>query len=486
MKMRYLVGIMLFFIAISTKGQLSPSDKLNAIIFEANEVVDMYMPDPTAVEDDCPPKLVRSNTDTLMFFLDALLVDSYEEKEAYLARMMQDNCSPYYQFRILDEHYRPIYADLIAEYSSSTLYAKLPIALSASNPGLRIEGDRAGIWQLSYIIARRYGLNINSLIDERYDVVRSTYAAIQYFMFLESLYPDRPLLVISAFYTSVLYVNKIRSKLSADTDEAFLAAINADLKAFLIQVVSWDEWISNFKGIKKNDPIGKAQKKWKNVEVQDSVEIPLLAEFLGLSAPLLKEMNPIWIGDVITPQTLEYPFYLPDNKADFVEDHYEGFVKFQQDIIDKKEKELRELKKQLADDVPDPSKYMAISYKVRSGDVLGLIAQRNGVKVASIKKWNKLSSDRINIGQELILYVPKSNGGVVKEDEEEVDDVKIEVKNTQPKPGKGAYTTYIVKNGESLWIIARKFPGVSSENIMEWNGISDKIKPGQELKIYGK
>ena len=54
----------------------------------------------------------------------------------------------------------------------------------------------------------------------------------------------------------------------------------------------------------------------------------------------------------------------------------------------------------------------------------------------------------------------------------------------KPVSPTGEYTTYTVKSGESLWLIAKKFPGVSAENIMEWNGIDNDIRPGQQLKIY--
>jgi len=479
--MRYLLFLLLMF-SLNSFGQEGSSERLNAMISEANDLLSIYEVDEDKNSFDCPPKLSRSKTDSLELLLDSLFSDFENEKEIFLQSMMSDNCTPYYQFRTLDEHYRPIYSKLIQEFSSSLWYEKLPIAISASNPNLQIANDRAGLWQLSYINARRFGLTINSYIDERYDVTRSTYAAIQYFMFLEELYPNRPLLVMSAFYTSVPYVNKVLSKATTNSDKAFLDKVNDDLKAFLLHVLSWNEWMNNFKPVKRPDIIAKAQKKWKNVMLRDTVEIQILADFLGLNSVLLKKMNPIWTGEEITPNTLEYPFFLPEDKANFIHDHYDGFVKFQQDLIDKKQKELLAEKKRLENDIPDPDKYMAITYKVRSGDVLGIIAQRNSVKVSSIKKWNKLHSDRINIGQELVLYVPKTNGKVIEVEEKE--DNKIEITSKEPKPGKGAYTTYTVKNGESLWIIARKFPGVSSENIMEWNGISDKIKPGQELKIY--
>ena len=479
--MRYSLVLFFLLLALSTIGQFEFEGKLNAIISESQDQLSMYGIDDQIESFDCPPKLMKAADDSLLSFLHDLLINNDIEKAFFLEKMMQDNCRPYYNARILDEHYRPIYSKLLKEYSNSAFYEMLPIALSASNPALQIEGDRAGMWQLSYVNARRFGLQIDELIDERYDVTRSTYAAIQYFMFLEQRYPDRPLLVISAFYTSVPYVNKRLSKLEDKSDEAFLRTIDADLRNFLIYLVTWNEWINNFKEHKKSDLLAKAKKNWKNVEVRDTVEIAVLAEFLGLDAALLHHMNPVWIGNEITENTDLHPFYLPGDKADFVNAHYDGFLKFQKDKEDKEKEELLALKKRLANNVPDPSKYMALNYKVKSGDVLGRIAQRYKVKVSDIKKWNKLSSDRIDIGQELVLYVPK---GKEIEEPEEKDDNKIEIVNTEPKPGKGAYTSYTVKDGESLWLIARKFPGVSSENIMEWNGISDKIKPGQVLKIY--
>ncbi len=469
--------------ALSSIGQTEFEGKLNAIISESQEQVSMYGIDDQIESYACPPKLTKAGDDSLLSFLHDLFIENDLEKTFFLDKMMQDHCQPYYNAKILDEHYRPIYSKLIKEYVESDLYESIPIALSSSNPSLQIEGDRVGLWQLSYVNARRFGLQIDELIDERYDLTRSTYAAIQYFMFLESTYPDRPLLVISAFYTSVPYVNKKLSRLQDRSDEAFLKAIDADLRSFLIYLVTWNEWSNNFKEYKKNDLIAKVQKKWKTIEVKDTIEISVLVEFLGLKTSLIKQMNPLWIGDIITDKTMEYPFYLPEEKADFIMSHYDGFLNFKKEKENKKKEELIALKKRLANNVPDPSKYMAITYKVRSGDVLGLIAQRNSVSVTNIKKWNKLSSDRINIGQELVLYVPKGKEKEL-EQEEEKDDNKIELVNTEPKPGKGSYTNYTVKDGESLWLIARKFPGVSSENIMEWNGISDKIKPGQVLKIY--
>ncbi len=51
-------------------------------------------------------------------------------------------------------------------------------------------------------------------------------------------------------------------------------------------------------------------------------------------------------------------------------------------------------------------------------------------------------------------------------------------------PNTSDFETYRVKSGESLWLIARKFAGISAEDIMRWNDIDENIRPGQDLKIY--
>ena len=183
------------------------------------------------------------------------------------------------------------------------------------------------------------------------------------------------------------------------------------------------------------------------------------------------------------PERIGVSFYLPPDKAKEFYSSYDKIVAVQSEEAELKEKEMAELENRMKKGIPDPKTTKAITYKVRSGDVLGIIAQRYGVKVSSIKQWNNLYSDRINIGQELVIYVSKGKKSVTKI-YPVVEEEKEDVVDSSPKPGIGESQSYTVKSGESLWLIARKFPGVSAENIMEWNGISDKISPGQKLKIY--
>ena len=115
------------------------------------------------------------------------------------------------------------------------------------------------------------------------------------------------------------------------------------------------------------------------------------------------------------------------------------------------------------------------TYTVRSGDALSKIAEKYGVTVTQLKQWNNLSSHNIRVGQKLI--VSKSAAPVSTA---AASSSQKSVSTVNPD---AAYTEYIVKDGESLYLIAKKFPGVSAQNIMDFNGIGSNIKPGMKIKI---
>ena len=106
-----------------------------------------------------------------------------------------------------------------------------------------------------------------------------------------------------------------------------------------------------------------------------------------------------------------------------------------------------------------------ITYTVKSGDVLGRIAEKHGVGLSELKKWNGLTSNNIQIGQQLVIYTkgsaPASTGSTAKGE-----------------------STYTVKSGDSFYSIAKNYPGVSAQNLMDYNGMkASDLKPGMKLKI---
>ena len=117
----------------------------------------------------------------------------------------------------------------------------------------------------------------------------------------------------------------------------------------------------------------------------------------------------------------------------------------------------------------------ATTYTVKSGDTLGKIAERHRCTVAQLKAWNNLSSNNIRVGQKLIVSAASSQSST-----------KSTTTQTTASQS-GDYTTYTVKSGDSFYSIAKNYPGVSAENIMDFNGLkSSNLKPGMTIKIPRK
>ena len=119
-----------------------------------------------------------------------------------------------------------------------------------------------------------------------------------------------------------------------------------------------------------------------------------------------------------------------------------------------------------------------VVYKVRSGDVLGKIAQRYRVRISDLKKWNNLRSNLIRIGQRLNIWVlPGRNSAVATTASLPSSSAAVVEKISAGK-------VYLVQPGDTLWDISRKFEGLSVEKIKTLNNLkSNKITPGQKLII---
>ena len=134
-----------------------------------------------------------------------------------------------------------------------------------------------------------------------------------------------------------------------------------------------------------------------------------------------------------------------------------------------------------------------IVYTVKSGDTVGGIAAKYKVKANDLTYWNNIRKNLIRTGQKLAIYVPEKNKVALE---------KISTSNnTQKQTTDSSIATtqnsataavdfeyYTVRNGDNIWNIAQKYGGISSDDIMELNNISNEkgLVVGQKLKIPKK
>lgn len=118
-----------------------------------------------------------------------------------------------------------------------------------------------------------------------------------------------------------------------------------------------------------------------------------------------------------------------------------------------------------------------VDYIIQKGDNLGLIAKKNNVAVSDLKEWNELEDDNIQPGNKLIVgkKLVVDNSQPVAEKQTRKEKSKIEKEDH-----------YYVKKGDSLFSIAKKYPGITVSDLKKWNGMSgNSVRPGMKLKISG-
>lgn len=328
----------------------------------------------------------------------------------------------------------------------------LALYLSGYNPVARGSNDRKGLWMLTYAAARRYGLSINKHTDDRLDITKNTQAAARYFKDLKKRFGKQ-------------------AELRFVCGPAGFARLNQPLRDSIAQhLQSLEEVVKNFDAATVSVT---AKPTWGQQKFPSLVYIDQVVEAAGITNDQFSRRNPTLISNSIPagmavqlPEKLEEkPIVQAARQRE--KEHAEAF-----------KIKLAKIRR----NAPSSKTHRAITYRVKSGDVLGRIAMKYGVSISKIKKWNKLRSDRINIGQKLVVYYPKNKKLPKKKVVEAAKPAeKPEVRLTAKE--KNLYTIYEVQAGDTLWAISRKFEGVKPEHIMRWNDIGEKIKIGQKLKI---
>lgn len=366
----------------------------------------------------------------------------------------------------LSGFYFPLFEKALDNHNIPLEIKYLAIVESALKPRAKSRVGATGLWQFMFGTGKMYGLDVSSYVDERSDPIKSTEAASKYLAKLYEIFGDWDLAlaaynsgpgnVTKAIRRSGGYQNywNIRHNLPRET-AGYLPAFLANMYIF--------EYAEQH-GFKKIKP-ELAYFETDTVTVKHMITLDQVSEVTGTPIEALQFLNPSYKLDIIPVIKGEnYALRLPNEVMGKFVNNEDSIYAFAKAEFDKREKPL-------------PQFFNAndrIRYKVRSGDYLGKISRRYGVRVSDIKRWNGLRSNNLRIGQRLTIYPRRPY----------VQTQKQSVKKSSSKPLSGNIITYIVRSGDSLWSISKKFPGVSIQNIKDWNDISgSKLKPGMKLKI---
>ncbi|MCK5846461.1 MAG: LysM peptidoglycan-binding domain-containing protein [Bacteroidales bacterium] len=379
----------------------------------------------------------------------------------------------------------------------------LPFALSAMNNMALGETGAAGLWQLRYSAARMVGLNIDSYVDERKNIDKSTKAALSEIKHLYSLYKDWDL-ALAAYSCGASIVNKsirrANNQMNYDSIYHLLPEFGRDIVPSLTASIILHKYADSLGICNDNSSFAIATD---TLEISKRLHFVQLNEVLGISLDTLHFLNPEYKHDIVPAVSELYMLLIPKgylasfNKYEDSIYSYNDSVLFaiSKPVILPPASKSRHYAKYEPEQIPDGS--AIIYYTIKSGDNLGYISEWFDIKVRQIEDWNNIYDPRrIRAGKKLKIYVDKDKESYYKK----LDTMsfsekqKREGKTVAPKAKKVVeplgkdWFYHTVKSGESPYVIAKKYDGVSPEDILRWNNITNarSIQIGQKLKIKKK
>ncbi|TDN83459.1 membrane-bound lytic murein transglycosylase D [Salegentibacter sp. 24] len=363
----------------------------------------------------------------------------------------------------ISEYYFPMFEQQLDRYDIPLEIKYLAIVESALNPRAKSWVGATGLWQFMYRTGKAHGLDVSSYVDERMDPQMSTEAAAKYLATLYRTFEDWDL-VLASYNSGPGNVSKAIRRSGGSHNywelRRFLPRETAGYVPAFLATLYLFEYAEEHNFQPQRPEI--AFFETDTIKVKQLITFEQISEVTGVEKEMLQFLNPSYKLDVI-------PFIEDENYMIRLPTTVSGaFVSNEDAIYNFAEKDIQKEEKAFPEFVKAEEK---LRYRVRSGDYLGRIAQRYGVGVSSIKRWNNLRSNNLRIGQYLTIYPRKP--GVVAQNKK---DTSEEISSTK---------TYTVKKGDSLWSISRKFPGITVQNLRSWNDMgSNSLKPGMELKLF--
>lgn len=434
-------------------------------------------------------------------------IDLYAERRRDLVRYMLGMADFYFPIieQVLDKHNLPIELKYLAVVES----ALNPVALSRVGA--------CGLWQFMLPTGKSYGLEINSLIDERRDPLKATEAACKYFEDMYAIYGDWNL-VLASYNCGPGNVNKAIRRSGGKTDFwDIFPYLPKETRSYVPLFIAAN-YIMNYACEHNLCPMQTSLPlATDTVMVTNMLHLQQVADVLGLEIEQLRALNPQYKRDIIPGNAAPSVLKLPAAET-------YTFIDKEDTVFTHRAEEL------LAHCIPiEPSskgndrsgtssRRERITHTVKSGENLYTIANRYGVTAKELRKWNGLRSNRVARGKRLKLYI--DNGGVMF-----ASSAKSSTVASGATAGKGgrasgstsvasaslsssgnsratakrvassgsgkaagsvgkSYISYRVKSGDSLYSISRKYPGVTTALLQKTNGLSGTaIRPGQVLKI---
>lgn len=303
--------------------------------------------------------------------------------------------------------YMPIFEEALEAYELPLELRYMPVIESALNPTAVSRAGATGLWQFMLPTGKRYGLNVNSLVDERRDPIKSSYAAAQYLSDLYKVFGDWTL-VIAAYNCGPEQVNKAIRRSNGERDywkiypylpEETRGYVPAFIAANYIMTYYCDHNICPMKT--------RLPAKTDTLMLSNNVHLEQIAAVCGVSIDELRALNPAYRRDVIPGATELSCLRLPQTEVGKFIDNEDSIYNYKSEELMAKRTEV-EVNKQAASTTSSKrsatrrkSRTRARYVTIRSGQTLSELAEKHGTTVSRLKRLNGLKGTSIRAGKKL-------------------------------------------------------------------------------------
>ena len=394
----------------------------------------------------------------------------------------QGNCKRFLSVVAMADVYMPLFKRKAEQLALHPDVAYLPVILSGCNQ--RFSGaDAAGLWAMTYLAARKCHLKIDTLVDERLGGDFTTDAALKHYKYMLGLQQNDDWRATVAYRFGPSELALVDTSLSHSAIVVALGNDAADMLRFqaytnsLLRSVHVENQLSNC-----FDILGHFQP----IAIDKPLRVDAMAAVLAVDVTRLRNSNPVYTGEYLPVGYRKVPFVLEDTviaRYSALKDSIARWQPIQPKVETTTEWET-----------------YWVQHRVGKGETLGLIAGKYHVTIAQLKKWNKLRNDKIRKGQVLKIEKrrkvesveeknEKQNGNEKQNENEEHTQSPLPSPQSpvpapqSPRPATKSPKYYTVKQGDSLWSIAKKYRGVTEHDLMKWNKCGPNIRPGQKLVI---
>jgi membrane-bound lytic murein transglycosylase D len=334
---------------------------------------------------------------------------------------------------------------------------------SGLRPTARSYARADGMWQFMAATGRHYGLRNSWWFDERRDVIKATRAAGRHLLDLYEQFGDWYIAIAGYNFSPGKIERRIKKY---QVDEFWdLPKLPKQTRNYVPTYLAAVTIASDPEKYGFTDIIPEAPFAFDTVTVDQSIDLNVIADAVGCTYKELRELNPAILRWCTPPDVDKWLLYLPKGTREVFLSKYES--------------------------LPKSEKRDWVQHRVRSGEALSTIARRYGVSVTEIKRFNKLRSNLIRIGQRLMIPVPAGSAKAKYASSSPQRTYQPAQKQATPPvqvvedvPGRKKQI-YTVQSGDNLWTISRKF-NVALSDLQKWNGLTRRstIRPGQQLNIW--